>query len=160
MNYDLTTKTEEHPEASIANTSAGSESVTPSLPDHLLEGLIVPPSNTFAQNQERSGKRATSIAALKEAAPRLIEAADGIKMLSATTVLVLFAKLGQPLDLRCSNALGDVLGKEGLKLPFISIRGRRRYAMHMLASSDEEKAQFKAWLDGLDAASRRNLQVA
>lgn len=160
MQNNLTTKTEEEPSASFEQTCVASGAAMSSLPDYLLEGLMVPVSNDSAQRPERFRKREVTIATLKEAAPRLTEVAEGIKMLSATTVLVMLVKLGEPLHLRCSTALGHVLGKEGLKLPSIRIRGRRRYAMHMLACTDEEKALFQAWLDGLGATARQSLRVA
>lgn len=128
------------------------------VPDGSHVSLAGPhlPEHTIVQ----SGKRQASADKVKQFASRLVDEAGGISFLSATTVLTTFAKIGQPLHFRCSNALGDVLGKEGLKLPFINIRGKRRYALHMATNPDHEKAEFQAWLDGLDAASRRNLQVA
>lgn len=98
--------------------------------------------------------------AVQEYAPRIIDAADGIKLLSAITVLQMIIKIGKPLPFISVNALGDVLGQEGFKLPSIRLQGKRRYALHLVESSDEEKAQFQAWLDGLDGAARCRLQIA
>lgn len=100
------------------------------------------------------------MAALQEYAPRIIDTADGIKLLSAVTVLQMLIKIGKPLPYISANALGHVLGQEGFKLPSIAILGKRRYALHLVESSDEEKAQFQAWLDGLDGATRCRLQIA
>lgn len=98
--------------------------------------------------------------AVQEYAPRIIDAADGIKLLSAVTVLQMLIKIGKPLPYSSANALGDVLGHEGFKLPSITILGKRRYALHLVESSDDEKVQFQAWLDGLDGATRCRLQIA
>ena len=105
-------------------------------------------------------KREASMTAVREYAPRIIDAADGFKLLSAITVLHMLIKIGKPQPYISANALGNVLGHEGFKLPSITILGKRRYAIHLIESSDGEKAQFQAWLDGLDGASRCRLHVA
>jgi len=146
----------EQTNASIECMAADIGTQSSPLPDHLLAGLVGSPRNTACQNATRSSKRNATAAAVQRIAPQIIEAADGTKLLSAVTIQQIFAQIGEPLPYRCAKAMGSA----GLKLPSISIQGKRRYALHLVENTEEEKVLFQTWLDGLDANARRSLKIA
>jgi hypothetical protein len=98
---------------------------------------------------------------IRKAAPDLIKHNNGLKLLAASTVM----KGLQALELECparlqQNFVGDCLGGHGLDLPRVSLRGKKRYAIHMVNASAEEKAAFQAGLDALTPEQRKALKAA
>lgn len=127
----------------------------------IFAGCFGSPRPTSTRGPKASSQRAQIAETIRNHHEQIIEGQKGAKMLSATTVLAELAKLGQsPPQIRRANAIGDVLGKHYLGLPKVFKEGKMRYALHLINSSDEEKAAAQAELDGLPPEKLRTLIVA
>jgi hypothetical protein len=124
-------------------------------------GCFGPPRSTSTRRPSNSSQRAQIAETIRKHHEQIIEGQKGAKKLSASAVLAELAKLGQsPSGIRRANAIGDVLGKHYLGLPAVFKEGKMRYALHLINSSDEEKAAAQAELDGLPPEKLRTLIVA
>ena len=62
--------------------------------------------------------------------------------------------------MRRANAIGDVLGRKGLKLPCVRKAGRRYYALEFIEATDDAKAEAQALLDSFSSIEIKALPVA
>jgi hypothetical protein len=94
-----------------------------------------------------------------------LEVRHGTPMLRAQTILHHLKEHGLGVSaagtpLRKANALGDVLGRKGLNLPWVKKGGRKYYALSFLDASDQEKAEAQARLDALSSAEKKVIKIA
>jgi hypothetical protein len=99
--------------------------------------------------------------AIRQAAPRMISAHDGVQLLNVSTVLDEIIKFpeGTLVSEPAYETVEECLGDRGLRLPFIEIDEMWFFALHLVDASEEEKVQFQMELDALSPEERMRLEA-
>jgi hypothetical protein len=98
---------------------------------------------------------------IRQAAPDMIIANGGVKLLNVSTVLDEIYKLplGTLDPIPAYETVEKCLGEEGLRLPFIEIDEMWYFALYLVDADEEEKAKVQEWLDALSPVERMGLEV-